>query len=183
MNAIEVHFDDRAARIWQVIDPSTESLLDEGESADPDVCVTLPEGDGAYRVQIASANDRSRFTFVDAQVTNGRLIAQEPRKTSAGAMNRQRFFRAVPKAFAYPVRSLARNHKLMTSMVRRDILARYRGSFGGSLCPLFSRRDPAVAGVFRSRGTLARDHAGISQLCEEAGIPAGNPADEPGDFR
>ena len=137
-NSIDLHFDDRATRIWQVIDPSTESLLDEGESADPDVRVTLPEGDGAYRVQIASANDRSRFTFVDAQVTDGRLIAQAPRKTSAGAMSRQRFFRAVPKAFAYPVRSLARNHKLMTSMVRRDILARYRGSFGGSLWTLLN---------------------------------------------
>ena len=120
-------------RVWQVIDPSTESLLDEGESADPDVRVTLPEGDGAYRVQIAPANDRARFTFVDAQVTEGRLIAQAPRQTSAAAMSRQRFFRAVPKAFLYPVRSLVRNHKLMTSMVRRDILARYRGSFGGSL--------------------------------------------------
>jgi lipopolysaccharide transport system permease protein len=133
MNSVEVHFDERAARVWQVIDPSTESLLDEGESRDTDVRVTLPEGDGAYRVQIALANDRARFTFVDAQVTDGRLIAQTPQKTSATAMSRQRFFRAVPKAFVYPVRSVARNHKLMTSMVRRDILARYRSSFGGSL--------------------------------------------------
>ena len=133
MNSVEVHFGERAARIWQVIDPSTESLLDEGESNDPDVLVTLPEGDGAYRVQISSVNDRARFTFIDAQVTEGRLIAQASKKTSAAAMSRQRFFRAVPKAFLYPVRSLVRNHKLMTSMVRRDILARYRSSFGGSL--------------------------------------------------
>jgi lipopolysaccharide transport system permease protein len=133
MNLVEVHFDDQAARVWQVIDPATESLLDEGESTDSDVRVTLPEGDGAYRVQIAPANRRTRFTFVDAQVTDGRLIAQTPRKTSASAMSFQRFLRAVPKAFVYPVRSLIRNHKLMTSMVRRDILSRYRGSFGGSL--------------------------------------------------
>jgi lipopolysaccharide transport system permease protein len=130
MNSVEVHFEDRAMRVWQVIDPDTEMLLDEGESADPDVRVLLPEGDGAYRVQIA---DRGRFTFVDAQVTDGRLIAQAPQKTSAAALKRQRFLRAVPKAFVYPVRSLARNHKLMTSMVKRDILARYRSSFGGSL--------------------------------------------------
>jgi len=130
MNAVEIHFEERAARVWQVIDPSTEMLLDEGESADPDVRVVLPEGDGAYRVQIA---DRGRFTFVDAQVIDGQLVAQAPRKTSAAAMSRQRFFRAVPKAFVYPVRSLFRHHKLMTSMVRRDILARYRSSFGGSL--------------------------------------------------
>jgi len=119
--------------VWQVIDPETEMLLDEGESADPDVCVALPDGDGAYRVQIAALNDRARFTFIDAQVTDGRLVAQAPKKTSASAISRARFFRAVPKAFVYPVRSLARHHKLMFSMVRRDILARYRSSFGGSL--------------------------------------------------
>lgn len=130
---VEVHFDERAARLWQVIDPDTEMLLDEGESADRDVRVALPEGDGVYRVQIAALNDRARFTFVDAQVTDGRLIAQAPKKTSAGAMRRGRFFRAVPKAFVYPARSLVRNHKLMTSMVKRDILARYRSSLGGSL--------------------------------------------------
>jgi lipopolysaccharide transport system permease protein len=133
MNSIDVHFDERAARVWQVIDPSTEMLLDEGESGEPDVRVTLPEGDGAYRVQIAPANDRARFTLIDAQVLEGRLVAQPPRKTSAAAMGRQRFFRSVPKAFLYPVRSVVRNRKLMASMVRRDILARYRGSFGGSL--------------------------------------------------
>jgi len=133
MNTVELHFDDAAARVWQVIDPSTESLLDEGESIDSDVRVNLPEGDGAYRVQVAPLNRRTRFTFVDAQVTDGQLVSQTPRSTSASAMSLRRFFRAVPKAFAYPVRSLIRNHKLMKSMVRRDILARYRGSFGGSL--------------------------------------------------
>lgn len=133
MNSVDLHFDDRASRVWQVIDPSTESLLDEGESTGPDVRVMLPEGDGAYRVQVAPANDRTRFIFVDAQVTSGLLIAQPPKKISASAMSRRRFFRAVPKAFVYPLRSLGRNHKLMNSMVRRDILARYRGSFGGSL--------------------------------------------------
>ena len=133
MNLVEIHFDDRAARVWQVIDPDTEMLLDEGESAETDVRVLLPEGDGAYRVQVAALNDRARFTFIDAQVTEGRLVAQEPKKTSASRMSFQRFLRAVPKAFVYPARSLARNHKLMSSMVQRDILARYRSSFGGSL--------------------------------------------------
>src|SRR5271170_1681622 len=132
-NSIDMHFDAPAARVWQVIDPSTELLLDEGQSAGPDVRVTLPEGDGAYRVQVAPVNDRARFTFIDALVTDGRLVAQAPQKTSGAAMSRRRFFRAVPKVFVYPVRSLIRNHKLMASMVRRDILSRYRGSFGGSL--------------------------------------------------
>ena len=132
MNSIAVHFDEAAERVWQVIDPATECLLDEGASSEPDVLVELPEGDGAYRVQIAAVNDRARFTFVDAEVAGGELIAQAPRKSTAGAMRRGRIYRGVPKAFVYPVRSVMRNHKLMGSMVRRDILARYRGSFGGS---------------------------------------------------
>ena len=126
---IHIKFDTEAARVWQVIDPATESLLDEGQSSDPDVCVALPEGDGAYRVQVT---DRGRVTFVDALVLDGQMSALPPRLTSAASMGWQRFFRSVPKAFLNPVRSVIRNHKLMNSMVRRDILARYRGSFGGS---------------------------------------------------
>jgi lipopolysaccharide transport system permease protein len=126
---IHVKFDTGAARVWQVIDPQTESVLDQGESSDSEVRVTLPEGDGAYRVQV---NDRGRFTFVDAQVSDGQMTVRAPRKTSAASMRWRRLFRALPKAFLYPVRSVSRNHKLMGSMVRRDILARYRGSLGGS---------------------------------------------------
>jgi lipopolysaccharide transport system permease protein len=37
---------------------------------------------------------------------------------------------ALPKFFAAPVRSILENHRLIRSMARRDILARYRGSFG-----------------------------------------------------
>src|SRR5262249_54015315 len=44
-----------------------------------------------------------------------------------------RFWTAIPKAFLYPPRSLWRNRGLIRSMVRRDILARYRGSIGGAL--------------------------------------------------
>jgi lipopolysaccharide transport system permease protein len=126
---IHVKFETEAARVWQVIDPATESLLDEGQSTDPDVQVTLPEGDGEYRVQV---RDGGRFTLVDASVQDGKMVAQTPRKTSSSSMRSRRILRAIPKAFLYPVRSAVRNHKLMGSMVRRDILARYRGSFGGS---------------------------------------------------
>jgi lipopolysaccharide transport system permease protein len=36
----------------------------------------------------------------------------------------------LPKLFASPLRTIAHNHRLIRSMARRDILARYRGSFG-----------------------------------------------------
>src|SRR5487761_1977456 len=137
MPTVELHFDDRAERVWQVIDPSTESLLDEGLCAEPDLRVALPEGDGAYRVQVASVNQRSRFTFIDAQVTQGVIVAQPPRKTSAAAMRWKRFFRAVPKAFLYPVRSVAENHTLMRSMVRSPtIMLEYRSFVKKLVFPL-----------------------------------------------
>ena len=50
-----------------------------------------------------------------------------------GAARARSLDQAIPKAFLYPPRSLWRNRKLIRSMVRRDILARYRGSFGGAL--------------------------------------------------
>ena len=36
MNSIAVHFDEAAERVWQVIDPATECLLDEGASSESD---------------------------------------------------------------------------------------------------------------------------------------------------
>src|SRR5580698_9736618 len=47
---------------------------------------------------------------------------------------------------------------------------------------VFPGRNPAMAGIFRSRGPLAQHHAGISKLRKEAGVPSGNPADESGDL-
>jgi len=56
-----------------------------------------------------------------------------PRIVSTASVRRARILRAVPKAFLLPARSIWRNRKLMGSMVRRDILSRYRGSFGGTV--------------------------------------------------
>ncbi len=56
-----------------------------------------------------------------------------PRVVSAASERRARLLRAVPKAFLLPARSIWRHRKLMRSMVRRDIMARYRGSFGGTM--------------------------------------------------
>jgi lipopolysaccharide transport system permease protein len=55
------------------------------------------------------------------------------RVTTVSSLARAQFLRAIPKAFVYPPRSLWRNRNLIRSMVRRDLLARYRGSFGGAL--------------------------------------------------
>jgi len=84
-------------------------------------------------VQVAPVDDRSNFILIEAHITGGRVDVAAPRVASARAMRRARLVDLIPKLFVYPARSLWRNRKLMASMVKRDILARYRGSFGGAL--------------------------------------------------
>ncbi len=95
--------------------------------------VALPPEDGPYRVQVAPAEDRGRLVLIDARIAAGTLELDAPRLASAAGLRLARAFRAVPKAFVYPARSIWTNRKLIASMVRRDILARSRGSFGGAM--------------------------------------------------
>ncbi len=123
---------------WQVFDPATGAFLFEGQWPDArgplvDLSVSLPEQDGPYRVHVAPVEDRERFILIEARVSGGNVEVETPRVASAAGLRRAGLMRAIPKAFTYPVRSLWSNRKLMASMVRRDILARYRGSFGGAL--------------------------------------------------
>jgi lipopolysaccharide transport system permease protein len=53
-------------------------------------------------------------------------------------LRRERALRAAGRALIYPVLTIWRNRGLIRVMVRRDILGRYRGSFGGSLWTILS---------------------------------------------
>jgi lipopolysaccharide transport system permease protein len=138
--AVRFHFQlDRACVLcWQVLDPATGAILAEGErpetpGSDVDLRVILPPEDGPYRVQVAPAEDRGRMILIDGRLSGGELSLDAPRLASASGLRLARAFRAVPKAFAYPARSIWTNRKLSASMVRRDILSRSRGSFGGAM--------------------------------------------------
>ena len=140
-NAIRVKFRLDAPCVvgWQIYDPSTGAFLFEGEwqeARDPNVemLLELPEQEGPYRVQVAPVEDRRRFVLIDAEVTGAGAIAMSaPRITTARGLGYRRWVRSIPKAFTLPPATLWRNRKLIGSMVRRDMLARYRGSFGGAL--------------------------------------------------
>jgi lipopolysaccharide transport system permease protein len=136
--AVRFSLDAPAAMGWQIYDPETGAFLFEGqwsEPCDPKTVlrVTLPEEDGPYRIQIAPVEDRDRFILIDAHVHQGRVEMSPPRVVTQSAQRRERLLRAIPKAFTYPPRSLWRNRKLIGSMVRREMLSRYRGSFAGAL--------------------------------------------------
>jgi lipopolysaccharide transport system permease protein len=123
---------------WQLYDPSTGNFLQEGEwsevtGREADLRIPLPAEAGDYSVQVAPVKDRARYIAIEARVGTGPLKVGTPRVLTAASVRRARLLRAIPKAFLLPVRSISRNRKLMGSMVRRDILARYRGSFGGTV--------------------------------------------------
>ncbi len=61
--------------------------------------------------------------------------------TTRAALGRVQALRSIGRAFVYPVLTVWRNRGLIRVMVRREVLGRYRGSFGGSfwtvMNPLF----------------------------------------------
>jgi lipopolysaccharide transport system permease protein len=128
---------------WQLSDPTTGAFLQEGEwsevqGLEANLCIPVPAEEGAYSVQVAPVKDRARFIAIDAWVSDarvgpGRLTIGPARVLTASSVYRARLLRAIPKAFLLPARSVWRNRKLMRSMVSRDITARYRGSFGGTV--------------------------------------------------
>ena len=123
---------------WQAFDPDTGAFLFEGEWSRTErgpvkLRVTLPATEGPYAIRVAPVDDRSRFIQIEACVKNDAVEVGAPCVTTENALRWSRLWSAIPKALTYPPRSLWRNRGLIRSMVRRDILARYRGSFGGTL--------------------------------------------------
>ena len=138
--AIRLRFqlDEPAVVGWQLYDPSTGAFLQEGEwsevtSRDVDLCIPLPAEAGSYSVQVAPVKDRAHYIEIEALVGTGKLEIGAAQVLSAVSVRRARLLRAIPKAVVLPIKSVWRNRKLMGSMVRRDIMARSRGSFGGTL--------------------------------------------------
>jgi len=135
---LRLRLDRACALSWQVLDPGTGAILAEGErpetpGPDVDLRVALPPEDGPYRLQVTPAEDRGRMILIDGRIAGGTLELDAPRVASASGLRLARALQAIPKAFVYPARSIWTNRKLIGSMVRRDILARSRGSFGGAM--------------------------------------------------
>jgi lipopolysaccharide transport system permease protein len=145
---------DGIAAGYQIFDPNTGALLVEGERAPMpaefppgarasfDWMLDLPEDIGTYRLYASPLREHEAwayerglpFILADLRVTEGRKVSVERLAvTDLARIARRRWLRTVPRAFVQPFQTVWRNRALSSTLVKRDILARSRGSFGGGL--------------------------------------------------
>ncbi len=136
---------------YQMFDPETDALIEDGprwplasdlapgQQAAFEMEVELPEESGRYRVFVSLLREQvswhyaqgEPFLLIDADVAGRRATSVRARVTTRTALGVDTFLRSVVRAFQYPVAAVWRHRGLIRSMVGRDILGRYRGSFGG----------------------------------------------------
>ena len=138
---------------YHIFDPETDTLVVDGartpvfdNRAHLDMSVELPPEPGRYRVLVSPMRENVawyyergwRFLLIDAVVAEGRATVERVRIATQDTITRERMKRAAARVFTAPLRAIWRNRGLVRTMVRRDILGRYRGSFGGGLWAVLS---------------------------------------------
>jgi lipopolysaccharide transport system permease protein len=116
-----------------------ERDLAPGDSAHLHMDLELPGEDGRYQVLLSPLRENEYwfydrgwpFLLVEGETSAGTVRGLRLRVATQAALRRARALRAAGRAFVYPGRTVWRNRGLIRAMVRRDILGRYRGSFGG----------------------------------------------------
>ena len=137
---------------YQIFDPETGTLVVDGPRTAPltdiqpgeaqpfQVQFELPPEPGHYRVFLSGMQEGSHwfyergaeFLLMDVVVEAGRATVERYRVATMGSVRRERLLRSVRRAFTLPFQTMVRNRSLIRTMVRRDVLGRYRGSFGGA---------------------------------------------------
>jgi lipopolysaccharide transport system permease protein len=100
----------------------------------------LPPEDGRYLVLLSPMHENVcwyyekgwPFVAVDASTERGIAKLGRVRVGTSATLWRERLWRGIGRAVTYPLLTIWRNRGLIRVMVRRDVLGRYRGSFGGS---------------------------------------------------
>jgi len=135
---------------WQFFDPETDFFILEGqwapvprdtppgESVSFEISIPFPPETGGYQIFVSPvrqpegwAYDKGEpFLRIVAQVIDGAVYVTEQEIATARQLRLRRLRTAIPKFFLAPIRVIAGHRRLIQSMARRDILARYRGSFG-----------------------------------------------------
>jgi lipopolysaccharide transport system permease protein len=136
---------------YQLFDEPTGTLVIDGErkplhlapseSRNIEMDIALPPEPGEYNIFISVMrehvawfyNEGWPFLLVDILVNdNGEPKVLNQRIADKRSVARRRFGRSLVRAFSLPLASIRRNRSLIRTMVRRDVLSRYSGSFGGA---------------------------------------------------
>jgi lipopolysaccharide transport system permease protein len=158
---VRFRIQNRSAQAWsapdgfrigsQIMDPETNAYIEEGPRVAPgsdvspgsvaeiDLQLELPEHKGLYRVYVSPMREDAGwyyergwpFLLLEVTVEAGRANLLRSRVLSLRRLRAAIFLRSLGRAFTYPFLNGWQNRGLIRSMVRRDILGRYRGSFGG----------------------------------------------------
>lgn len=145
----------RAADGWAVgyhlLDEPSGTLVVDGERTPIDVApgesrvvpleIALPPEPGTYNILVSVMQEHVAwyyergwpFLLIDVEVDESgaaRLLGW--RITRKNAVARRRFGRSIARMFTLPTASIWKNRSLIRTMVRRDVLSRYTGSFGGA---------------------------------------------------
>jgi lipopolysaccharide transport system permease protein len=137
---------------YHIFDPETDTLIEDGRRVVPETAIApgerrhfdlrfeLPEQPGEYRVFVSPVQENAGwfyergwpFLVINGVVEHGTARIQRFRIVNRRTLQRERLLRSVRRAFTLPWQAIWRNRSLIRTMVRRDILGRYRGSFAGT---------------------------------------------------
>ena len=137
---------------YHLFDAETGTLIVDGarvhpaQDLGPGACervhldFELPAEDGRYQVLVSPMRENVcwyyergwPFLLLEGTTQDGASRLDRVRVVTRATLSRERALRAVGRAFVLPARTVWRNRGLIRVMVRRDILGRYRGSFGGA---------------------------------------------------
>ena len=114
--------------------------ISPGESFPVSLDIEIPPETGRYEVMVSPVREPggwlyeqgAPFLLLEATADSGVLTATRMRTATLGVLRRERALRSLGRAFTYPFLTVWRNRGLIRVMVRRDVLGRYRGSFGGA---------------------------------------------------
>jgi lipopolysaccharide transport system permease protein len=116
--------------------------LAPGSSGALNLKIAVPSEPGEYNVYVSPMRenvawfyDRGwQFLLIDIAVdAEGAPRLRTWRIADKRSVSRKRLLRSTARAFSLPLQSLWRNRGLIRTLVRRDVLSRYTGSFGGAL--------------------------------------------------
>ena len=137
---------------YHIFDPETDTLVLDGPRTAPDADIApgeaqrfelhfdLPPEPGRYRVYVSGMEEHAywlyqrdaEFLLIDGTVEAGRVRLERFRVATETLVRRERYLRSVRRAFTLPFDTIICNRSLIRTVVRRDVLGRYRGSFGGA---------------------------------------------------